>query len=110
MAGMDTSGSGLTSADSSTEAPARSPLWIFINYRHDDMPFAAMTLYRELKGRFGDEHIFFDGGALRPGMQFFEEIKSRLAGSAGAFIALIGPRWMSTMTDRKSTRLNSSHG
>jgi SIR2-like domain/TIR domain len=101
MAGMDPGGSSLTSADSSTEAPARPPLKIFINYRHDDMPFAAMTLYRELKDRFGEGNIFFDGGALRPGMQFFEEIKSRLAGTAGAFIALIGPRWMSAMTARR---------
>jgi hypothetical protein len=35
---------------------------IFINPRHEDMPFAASTLYRELKGRFGAESIFFDSG------------------------------------------------
>jgi hypothetical protein len=62
------------------------------------MPFAAMTLYRELRGRFGKENIFFDEGTLRPGMRFPEEIKSHLADGAGAFIALIGSRWMPTMT------------
>jgi hypothetical protein len=57
-----------------------------------------MTLYRELRGRFGKENIFFDEGTLRPGMRFPEEIKSHLADGAGAFIALIGSRWMPTMT------------
>lgn len=74
------------------------PLKIFINYRHEDTPFAAMMLYRELKGRFGQENIFFDHGTLRPGMRFLEEIKSQLAAGAGAFIAVIGSKWVPTMT------------
>lgn len=76
---------------------ARPPLTIFINYRHEDMPFAASTLYRELKGRFGQQSIFFDGGTLQPGMQFLEAIKSHLSGTPGAFLALIGPDWLPTM-------------
>ena len=79
-----------------TRAP-RPPLRIFINYRHEDVPFAASTLYRELKGRFGAENIFFDAGTLRPGMEFLEEITSHLSGTAGAFLALIGPEWLPTM-------------
>jgi hypothetical protein len=81
----------------SAEGSAGLPLKVFINYRHEDMPFAASTLYRELKGRFGKENIFFDHGTLRPGMRFLEVIKSQLAGTIGAFIALIGSRWMPTM-------------
>ena len=69
----------------------RAPLRIFINYRHEDMPFAASALYRELKGRFGAENIFFYAGTLRLGMEFLEEITSRLSGTAGALLALIGP-------------------
>ena len=43
----------------SAETPAGPALRIFINYRHEDMPFAALTLYRELKGQFGaGEHFF----------------------------------------------------
>jgi hypothetical protein len=79
------------------EASGRSPLRIFINYRHEDMPFAASTLYRELRGRFGAENIFFDAGTLRPGMQFPEKITSHLSGTAGAFLALIGPEWLPAM-------------
>lgn len=72
-------------------------LKIFINYRHEDMPFAASALYRELRHRFGAENIFFDGGTLRPGMEFQDEIEAHLNGAAGAFIALIGSQWQSTM-------------
>jgi hypothetical protein len=81
----------------SAEAPGGPPLRIFINYRHEDMPFAASALYRELKRRFGAENIFFDGGTLRPGMQFLHEIKTHLNGTAGAFLALIGSKWQSAM-------------
>ena len=98
MAGVDTSDSSRPARDLAAEGPAGLPLKIFINYRHEDMPFAAMTLYRELRGRFGKENIFFDEGTLRPGMRFPEEIKSHLTDGAGAFIALIGSRWMPTMT------------
>jgi len=82
------------------EAPG-PPLRIFINYRHEDAPFAASALYRELKERFGAENIFYDGGTLRPGMPFLNEIKAHLNGTAGAFIALIGPSWESAMDARR---------
>jgi hypothetical protein len=98
MTDIDTSESAQPAVGPSADAPTGAPLKIFINYRHEDMPFAAMTLYRELRARFGRENIFFDEGTLRPGMRFPEEIKSHLAGGAGAFIALIGSRWMPTMT------------
>ena len=67
---MDTSDSAGPAAACPLTGPAGPPLKIFINYRHEDMPFAALTLYRELKGRFGKENIFFDEGTLRPGMRF----------------------------------------
>jgi SIR2-like domain/TIR domain len=98
---MDTSDSARIAGDPSTGGPAGLPLKIFINYRHEDIPFAAWTLYRELKGQFGKENIFFDQGTLLPGMPFLEEIKSQLAGTAGAFIALIGSKWMTTMLSHR---------
>lgn len=78
-------------------AGGRAPLRIFINYRHEDVPFAASALYRELKGRFGAENIFFDSGTLRPGMPFLEAITSHLTGTGGAFLALIGHQWLPAM-------------
>lgn len=80
------------------EEPTAPALKIFINYRHEDIPFAAATLYRELKARFGAENIFFDGGTLRPGMDFLEEITSHLTNPPGAFIAVIGSKWADAMT------------
>jgi SIR2-like domain/TIR domain len=76
-------------------------LKIFINYRHDDVPFAAAALYHQLEQRFGAENIFFDGGTLKSGMDFLHEIKTSLSGPAGAFIALIGPNWQSALDSRQ---------
>ena len=81
---------------------AGSPLNIFLSYRREDVPWAAPMLYRELRRRFGAENIFFDNGTLRPGMEFPAEIRSRLNGAAGAFVALIGSRWLSTMDERRN--------
>jgi hypothetical protein len=97
MAGVDTSDSAQAGSDLSAEGAAGPPLKIFINYRHEDVPFAAMMLYRELRQRFGSENIFFDEGTLRPGMRFPEEIRSHLTDDAGAFISVIGSKWMPTM-------------
>ena len=96
MTGANTN-SAVANVGLPTDRPTGLPLKIFINYRHEDMPFAAMTLYRELRGRFGQENIFFDEGSLRPGMRFPEEIRSHLTDAAGAFISMIGSRWMPTM-------------
>ena len=97
MAGVDTADSARPADGLSTEQPASPQLKIFINYRHEDMPFAAMMLYRELRERFGSENIFFDEGNLRPGMRFPAEIRSHLTDSNGAFLALIGSGWVPTM-------------
>jgi hypothetical protein len=70
-------------------------------YRHDDMPFAASALYRELLRSSGQENIFFDEGTLRPGMRFPEDIKSCLTVGSGALIAMIGSAWSSTLTSRR---------
>lgn len=87
------------------EGPAARPLKIFVNYRREDMPYAASTLYGALKERFDAENIFFDQGpALRAGMQFPEEITSYLTKTPGVFLALIGPRWLEVMTARRARR------
>ena len=94
----------MTDTDTSevlTQEPSAPALKLFINYRHEDIPFAAVTLYRELKGRFGAENIFFDGGTLRPGMDFLEEITSHLGDPPGAFIAVIGSKWADTLTEHQ---------
>jgi len=69
---------------------------VFINYRHEDTRWAAWALYFKLEDEFGAENVFFDNGTLRAGMQWFDEIQERV-GDCGAFVALIGPRWQSSL-------------
>jgi hypothetical protein len=77
---------------------AGSSLKIFINYRHEDTQGTAWALYMRLQERFGAENVFFDNGTLRPGMRWFDEIKSQL-GHAGVVVALIGRSWMPSLTE-----------
>jgi hypothetical protein len=79
-------------ADGSAERSLR----IFVNYRHEDTQPTAWMLYTKLKDHFGSGNVFFDQGTLRPGMRWFNEIKSHLAADA-VFLALIGRRWVSVM-------------
>jgi len=72
-------------------------LKVFVNYRHEDAQGTAWALYMKLEERFGTENVFFDNGSLRPGMRWFDEIKSHLA-HCGVVIALIGRQWMSSLT------------
>jgi hypothetical protein len=81
-----------------------SPLRVFINYRRDDTAGDARALYNELAARYGGESVFLDVVTLQPGTKWLAEIKSR-GSSSGAFIALIGPRWMEIMSDRGHARV-----
>lgn len=89
----DSHGAG---SESSVDEHGGRSLKVVINYRREDTQGTAWALYIKLEERFGAENVFFDNGTLQPGMRWFEEIKSRLA-DADAFIALIGPRWMSSL-------------
>jgi TIR domain/SIR2-like domain len=81
----------------SVDGPAVPPLKVFLNYRHEDTKSTARLLYEMLKARFGAENVFLDYDSLRPGMRWFDEIKSHLADS-GAVLVLIGPHWTSSLT------------
>ncbi len=93
---MDMGGSHETEGGFSDTPPAKSPLRVFINYRHEDTQGTAWALYMKLEVRFGAENVFFDNGTLRPGMLWLNEIRSHLA-DGGAFIALIGQNWMPSL-------------
>ncbi len=84
------------------EPSSDPPLRVFVNYRHEDAQPTAWALYLKLEERFGEENVFFDRGTLRPGMEWFTEIKSRVAGG-GAFITLIGPGWLDSLARRMRT-------
>ena len=95
MKNSDPRGAG---GDVSADGDTGSSLKVFINYRHDDTKGTAAALSMKLEERFGAENVFFDNSSLRPGMQWFDEIKSHLA-HCGAVIALIGPQWASILID-----------
>ena len=76
------------------------PLQVFINYRHEDTWGEALLLFDRLANRFGAENVFLDTRSLQPGMKFLEEIKGHLP-ACGVLLALIGPRWMSSMRTRE---------
>lgn|GEM_PF-2738067 len=80
----------------SDDTAAPSPPRVFVNYRHEDTQGTAWALAFQLEARFGRENVFFDNGTLRPGMQWFDEIKAH-ASSAGTLLSLIGARWLPSL-------------
>lgn len=75
---------------------------VFINYRTGDDAYAAGLLDQRLCHEFGDDRVFRDRRALRPGMDFPPELWRRLKLST-VLLALIGPRWL-TLTDKSGNR------
>src|ERR1700733_13460584 len=80
-------------------ADERTPLKIFISYRHEDTKGTAWALYWPLEARFGRENVFFDSGKLRAGEQWLAEINAALD-DADVLLILIGPTWWKEMSDR----------
>ena len=74
-------------------------LRVFINYRKDDAWAEALLLYDRLAARLGSESVFLDARNLKPGMNWFEEIKSQ-RDSCGVLLALIGAHWISILRAR----------
>jgi hypothetical protein len=72
---------------------------IFINYRKVESSGWARSLYDRLANRFGAENVFLDQVSLEPGMKWLQSLRSHSAGS-NVFIALIGPKWASIMSER----------
>lgn len=72
-------------------------LRVFINYRRDDASAWALLLHERLAAKFGGDNVFLDVRGLKPGMKWLEEIKAHDA-DCGAFLALIGPRWKSSIS------------
>ncbi len=76
---------------------------VFINYRREDTEAYARLLYDRLARSYGAEGVYLDVVDMTPGLRWLEQVKARST-SPGAFLVLIGPRWMSSMTDRAHAR------
>lgn len=80
------------------------PLTVFVNYRREDSPGDARLLYDRLQQRFGSENVRFDV-PLEPVM---DELQTSGANEvhAAVFLALIGPRWVSTLRGRRTSAIS----
>ena len=79
-------------------------LKVFINYRREDTAADARLVYGRLTAQFGVGNVFLDVVDLEPGTSWLKAIRSR-GQSSGVFVVLIGPRWLSSMTERADAQL-----
>jgi hypothetical protein len=81
---------------------------IFISYRREDAPGYAGRLYDRLRDEFGRDNVFIDVDTLRPGDDFVEAIRDRLAG-CDPMLVVIGPRWISAVDGQEKRRLDDEN-
>jgi uncharacterized membrane protein YhaH (DUF805 family) len=79
---------------------------IFISYRRGDDQAAAGRLYDRLLQHFDREQLFMDVDAIEPGVDFVKSLDEQLA-ACTAFIAVIGPRWLTVQNKDGSPRLDN---
>ena len=65
---------------------------IFISYRRDDSAVRAHSLNAELITAFGEQQVFFDVKAIKPGDPFPPGIERNLK-ACDVVVAVIGPQW-----------------
>jgi hypothetical protein len=66
---------------------------VFISYRGEDSQSYGALLYNELKGQFGEDHVFLDAESIPAGADFAKELLGRVR-SARVVLVVIGPRWL----------------
>jgi hypothetical protein len=81
---------------------------IFISYRREDAPGYAGRLFDRLRDEFGRDNVFIDVDTLRPGDDFVEAIRDRLAG-CDPMLVVIGPRWASAVDGQERRRLDDEN-
>lgn len=74
---------------------------VFINYRRGDADATALHLYERLAARYDADNVFLDIRSLQAGTQWLSEIMMH-GSEAGAFIALIGPDWVTRLKARQA--------
>ncbi|TCO59415.1 toll/interleukin-1 receptor domain-containing protein [Actinocrispum wychmicini] len=66
---------------------------VFINYRTNDQPWAAVLLDHVLSSEFGADSVFRASRSIPPGTTFDRELLSAVRRS-GVLLVLIGDRWL----------------
>jgi serine/threonine protein kinase len=74
---------------------------IFISYRRADCPDTVKLLYERLKARLPGWDVFYDHRSIALGEPFPERLRQTVA-SADVVIAVIGPKWLSLLNERRT--------
>jgi hypothetical protein len=74
---------------------------IFISYRRSDVPDAVGDLRRALATHFGEQAVFQDTEAMRPGELFPPRLRNELARAAFVLV-VIGPAWNGSEGNRRA--------
>ena len=72
---------------------------IFISYRRCDAGGHAGRVFERLRDRFGEQNVFFDQDAIKPGNNFPERIEATIR-SAAVVLVVIGPDWLESLNAR----------
>ena len=67
-------------------------LTVFVSYRRDDEPYAAILVNDRLKKEFGDESVFFDVESVPPGIDFRDFIPEQVD-KCDVLVVVIGDAW-----------------
>lgn len=86
--------------NNSDTAPTRTTPLVFVNYRSDDEPWAAMLLARELTARFLPGSVFLDCLSIRAGDDYRPALLGGVARSS-VLLVVIGKRWLTASRDGK---------
>ena len=66
---------------------------VFVSYRRQDSSGSAGRIYDRLAERFGDDQVFMDVDAIKPGEDFRKVITQKVS-TCQVLLAIIGPRWL----------------
>jgi hypothetical protein len=80
---------------------------IIISYRHSESEYAAGSLGRELRQRFGDEHVFRDKEDIGGGVSWKQDVLMEI-GRGSALLVLMGKNWAAASDAHGQRRLDNS--
>jgi formylglycine-generating enzyme required for sulfatase activity len=78
---------------------------VFISYRRDDSADAADRIYERLVQEYGAGNVVMDVESIPPGADFREFI-GEAVGRCRVLLAVIGPRWLTILTQRREKPLD----
>jgi hypothetical protein len=81
---------------------------IFLSYRRSDSAGESGRLSDDLVARFGEQRVFMDVDAIKPGRDFRKAIHENV-GACTVLLAMIGPTWLEAQGTGGGRRLDSEN-